>query len=45
MINDYNLTKLANILLWDKYQNIDRYGVINDDRMWHSIGMIDLYTY
>ena len=39
------MTKMQQYLLWDKYNLTDRYGVINDDRMWYAITFLDLFKY
>lgn len=35
---------MQHILLWEKYDKFDRYGVINDDRMWYAIAMARIYA-
>jgi len=45
IVTDYDIDKMREYLLHDKYNHPDTYRVINDDRMWHAIALVEIYSY
>ena len=40
LTSDWNLTRMRDLLLWDKLNKTDVYGVGNDDRLWYAIAFL-----
>lgn len=45
LTTDWNLTKMRDLLLWDKLNKTDVYGVGNDDRLWYAIAFLQIHNY